>query len=245
MSVTQIIKSNGDFTAFLGDINTDNFFNWFVNNHPDFTSSDYDFIQPDLIPSSITDMNGEIVDPSEEAVDEIAESQLPELEGAEEATPALTTALEAGEAVTSSVFDAVNPFFIMAQAAGAALNSALISQYNSNIQQQYVKDVSAGGMQSELHASIYQAFQTGLSSNANLGGTIGSLLGPLGTVFGEFLGSTFSSNFDQSALDTGYSPTGAINPDDVAVSVSANSDTAQGQDVMFANNNSNNDNDTE
>lgn len=150
------------------------------------------------------------------------------VDDAAEATETLAEDVVADVATESIGFS--NPLLMVNAMMGQGVNEAAANVTTSNINQQYTHNISVPGMQNQLHAQIIQAWQNQNAAHVSAMGNAFSFLGPLGTLLGRGIGSLTTEAFDPSLLNTGFSSSGPINPDDTGIESSANSLLASGTD---------------
>lgn len=155
-----------------------------------------------------------------------------------EVTNTTGEAEEAIEAVSSgeAIAEGSNPVglaLLVNQQLGSAVNNTM----NQGTEQQITKDMiinsQQNGLNVGLNTQLVRAAQEQTRSNQDLGGTIGSLFGPLGALIGHAIAGVVQP--DANLLNTANSFQGAVNPSDTGVVASASTASLTGQSNLVDN----------
>lgn len=132
-------------------------------------------------------------------------AEIAEVGEAEEAS----TVAESAEAVAEGS-NPVGLALLVNQQLGSAVNDTINQSFEQQITRDQTQNSQAHGLNVALNTQLVRANQQQTLSNQNLGGTIGSLFGPLGALIGHAIAGTVpaQSNF----LDTATSFQGNVNP---------------------------------
>lgn len=125
------------------------------------------------------------------------------------------TATEAANVaeVGEGVAEASNPVglaLLVNQQLGSAVNQTINQGYEQQITKDQTQNAQAHGLNVGLNSALVRANQEQTLSNQNLGGTIGSLFGPLGALIGHAIAGTVPAQ--SNYLNTATSFGGNINP---------------------------------
>lgn len=155
-----------------------------------------------------------------------------------EVTSTAGEAEEAIEAVSSgeAIAEGSNPVglaLLVNQQLGSAVNNTM----NQGTEQQITKDMilnsQQNGLNVGLNTQLIRAAQEQTRSNQDLGGTIGSLFGPLGALIGHAIAGVVQP--DANLLNTANSFQGAVNPSDTGAVASASTASLTGQSNLVDN----------
>lgn len=176
---------------------------------------------------AITSIADEDIRPVDDA-EEVLEKAAPE---SEEATEAIE-AVSAGE----SIAEGSNPVglaLIVNQQLGQAVNSTMTQGTEQQITSDMVHNSQQNGLNVGLNSQLIRSTQEQTRSNQDLGGTIGSLFGPLGALIGHAIAGTVQPS--PNLLNTANSFGGALNPSDTNVVDSASTASLSGQSNLVDN----------
>ncbi|BBM96512.2 hypothetical protein [Colobopsis shohki virus 1] len=127
-----------------------------------------------------------------------------------------------GIAEASEVAASDTPIGIAAlinQQVGQGLNQAMSASLQNQQSQDYISNISQHGVNVALSADIIRQSEQQTIDSKNAGGSLGSLLGPLGTVIGRAAAGAVQQNDD--ALKTDASFSGWVDPTDTNIANSA------------------------
>lgn len=152
-----------------------------------------------------------------------------DLPAIEETAESIETGAEAAEAVGGEASGGAGLVLMAGQMAASGINSYLNSSINSGITSQYQKNIQSPGLNSGLNAALIAQHNQANKDLIDAGGTIGSLFGPLGTLAGRQIASSFTSDIPMSTLDTAYSAYGRIDPQSDGINSTQSSVNASGE----------------
>ncbi|UCR92513.1 MAG: hypothetical protein [Apis polycipivirus] len=152
------------------------------------------------------------------------------VEDSETAVEATETGLEVAEGSTG-----VGLLAILNQQLGMATTSAMEASQNQQVTADFQHNAVQQGMGASLQASmIRDQEQNNVSKTAAIS-SIGSILGPLGSLAGQAIGQSIYQPSNPYDLNTANSFNGMFNPQDTGVVQSLNTDMATGDTQQVQN----------
>lgn len=142
---------------------------------------------------------------------------------AAEASEAIEAVTDTAEAVETGATGGAGAALMASQMAAQGVNSYLTADVEQGITGQYQSNARSPGLNSGLNASLIAQHNMQNAKMIDAGGSIGSLLGPLGMLAGRSIASSFTSDISFNTLDTAYSAYGRINPQTDNVNITQSS----------------------
>nr|AXL96891.1 hypothetical protein [Solenopsis invicta virus 2] len=212
-SRVQPARLNQDYASFAqsSPANNQGFDPWGVKDSP--------IIDDDERVQSNLETETEIPNEAEEGLSETVE-----------AVGEVTTGVEAAEA-TAAVSTPWTLLAIANQQLGQAVSTAHVSGLQQQSSADYTANMQSHGLNVGLNADLIREQQSQTISRQQAGGSIGSLLGPLGTLIGQAIAGYNSVN--QEDLKTAASFNGYINPQmsNIVASQTTSGDAGQATQV--------------
>lgn len=172
---------------------------------------------PNISPSS-TELSNEVT-----AGEELVEDS-------ETAVEATETGLEVAEGSTG-----VGLLAILNQQLGMATASAMEASQNSQVTADFQHNILQQGMGSTEQANLIKEQESSNVSKQTAFASIGSILGPLGSLVGQAIGQSVYQPQNPYDLNTANSFQGMINPQDTGVVQSLNTDMMTGETQQVEN----------
>ncbi|UHR49691.1 MAG: hypothetical protein GuPV2_gp2 [Guiyang polycipivirus 2] len=143
-----------------------------------------------------------------------------------EISKGIAEAVEVGESSTPFGIAA-----IVAQQLGSGLNQALNTSLTNQQSQDYLSNINQHGVNVSLNADLIKNAEQQDIDSKSAGGSIGSIVGPLGTLIGR----SIAGDVQQAPgyLNTAGSFSGWVNPTDTSISQSASTASPSGDSTMI------------
>lgn len=143
-----------------------------------------------------------------------------------EISKGVAEAVEVGESSTPFGVAA-----IVAQQLGSGLNQALNTSLTNQQSQDYLTNINQHGVNVSLNAELIKNAEQQDIDSKSAGGSIGSIIGPLGTLIGR----SIAGDVQQAPgyLNTAGSFSGWVNPSDTSISQSASTASPSGDSTMI------------
>lgn len=160
-----------------------------------------------------------------------------EIAGAEETVESTETSIEATEAAAEVAEGStgIGLLAILNQQLGQATTSALQANLNDQVNKDFVSNSLQQGIGASEQANIIKGEEEVNTNKITAASSIGSILGPLGSLAGQAIGQAIYQPGNSYSLNTANSFNGMINPQDTGVVQSLNTDAASGETQQVEN----------